>query len=209
VIAPPSRSAAVVLRSAASLYLLFVISIAGTVTNWFRYSPSLEATFVLIVTTLGSVAVLIVWIRCWHSERSWKRVAVVIAVTIGAAGLSFWAQRHAYGTAAPARLQHIERNEVQDVRTGSRVLQYHLELINPYSEARAVLVIRDGVVEKRIDVPLFDRGVASLVQPDQPSDWIVLHPTSSDEILELRTSSYLREARFVIDLKRASAAEVR
>lgn len=190
-----------------AIYFIALIGVVAMLTNWFRYLPSLEAMFVmraLLVPTGVMVALYVVGMKRRRLGATLMIITTAISAIVTSAAI-----RQAYGSFGRPALDHVEQNGEQSVRIGDRTLTYHLELINPYSTARSVLVIREGGAERRIDVPLFRRGVAAFVAADKPADWIQLAPTTTPNVLELRTSSYLREGRFHIDLTTGEAKEIR
>jgi hypothetical protein len=191
-----------------AIYLVAVACVVGFLTNWFRYVPSLEATFVMRTMLLPGILIVVLFFVGRRLLAPLVTALLLLGVAGVSTGLTWVAVREAFGTLRGPALDHIERNGDQTIRLDDRKVLYHLELINPYSSGRSVLVLQDGPTERRVDIPLFKRAIAGYVVADKPADWITLLPTSRPNVLELRTTSYLRAARFEVDLATGIAREV-
>lgn len=199
----------VVLRVLLVAYAVTIVIVAGILTNWFRYAPSLEATYVLGILLATAFVVAVVSFLVARHMSTPTGVFIILVVAAGSFGLTTWAYQHAYGTLIPRpELQHLEKNGDQMLRLGNRTLIYHIELINPYSAGRTVLVIQEDGMSRKIEIPLFSGAVAAYVPADAPSDWASLQPTSTANVVQLRTSHHLREATFHIDLSSGAVREI-
>jgi hypothetical protein len=188
------------------------ICVAGSLTNWFRYPLSGEATFVVVrVCSMAAVSILLhVW-ALRTTSRSPLPTLVALAslvVVVLTAGITM---KEAYGSVVPRfAANHIDKNGDQVVRTRrGRTVHYHLELENPFtSSAKAYLV---GTIDQdafRVLLPL--ESLAGYGEALTPSDWITLKPSGSGELLIATvTVDPTRTQAFTVDLDRRTVVPLR
>lgn len=184
--------------------------IAGLLTNWFRYGPSLEVLFVLAAQIAGllivSVAAIVVRVRRAGA------VPLVIAVVV-ATGVVLWAMKASHGVYLPAwQWNDVTRSPEQELslKTGER-LEYYLEVRNPFaSRSTVIVVITDRRGEHRIRLP-WNASIGSFLSPIDGMEWATLSDVRSDEaaLLLKTTIDPSRPRSFLIDLQREKAREVR
>jgi hypothetical protein len=178
-------------------------------TNWFRYSPSLEATFVLLPLVLGtlvaSVLALVASIKL--SRRGLTNATVVAVATVGAV---VGAQFLAFGQLPALSANHVVKSPVGKVTTADGVLEYWLQLDNPFARSHGeYLVLRSKNEETRVAVPIFDRPADGFLQPLVVEDWGRLIATPDANLLELELGPKLTgKGRFRVDLRKRHAERI-
>ncbi len=199
------------LATSLGLYVLFSVVMAGLLTNWFRYLPSLEDWFVLLPILFVGVLVVVLHILALRSPTPtlW-RVGVPLICAAAGVGVILASMKLAHGRIVSWDRNHDERNGVQTLTSNGTVLSYYLELENPFAEKpSAQLVVVEGGRRLNIPIPLFgSEKTVAVVTANKPSDWCVLQRNSDSRTFLLETTGFLRKAQFVVDLEQKRAAEV-
>jgi hypothetical protein len=182
---------------------------AGLLTNWFRYTPSLEATFVLLPLVLGTlVASALALVAAIKLSRRQLIGAGVIAVA--AAGAVVGAQLKAFGQLPALSTNHVVKSPIGTVTTTEGALQYWLQLENPFARSHGeYLILRGKTEETRVAVPIFDGPAGGFLEPLSAEDWGRLMLTSDANLLELELGPKLiGKGRFRIDLRKRHAERI-
>jgi len=194
------------------IYLVSVLLLAGLLTNWFRYSPSLQDALVLkplVVISLVVVAVHLIAVF-FRKGSLLIRMAPLTATLVAMGILSFFMYT-VQGRFLPSwQTAHLERNGFQYLKSEGGEISYYLELKNPFANShREHLVITRHGREIRIRLPLFGEPKGGYPSPNRPADWCTLEKTEDPDIYLLHTAPALRKASFQINLAEQKAKEVK
>jgi hypothetical protein len=181
----------------------------GLLTNWFRYTPSLEATYVLFPLLLGTlVASSLALVSAKKlSRRHFIGATVIAAATIG---VVIAAQLQAFGQLPALSTNHVLKSPTGTVATAEGPLEYWLQLENPFARSHGeYLILRAKREETRVAVPIFDGPAGGFLAPLVAEDWGRLTLTSDANLLELELGPKLiAKGRFRIDLRKRHAERI-
>ncbi|MGA3162919.1 MAG: hypothetical protein ABSD77_01780 [Verrucomicrobiota bacterium] len=191
--------------SLALIILIFATSIVyvGLLTNWFRYGVSLEALFVIIPLTLGTLlSAIVTTIAYW--KRSTLNFVIAIVATVTAAGFTFAAQREAFGVFPSFYTNDIQKCPIGRIPTSQGEVEYWIELENPFANShREYLFVHRKTDVYRIQIQIFDSGFHAVgyTSANNATDWGELTATSDSNIFLLKLGpSFIPGGRFKINL---------
>jgi hypothetical protein len=201
------------IRALALLLVLLILGAAlllcASLTNWFRYSLSLEATLVLAAAVLGIVAIAIVsYVAYTKNSTGWIAADAFIAVASIAAVLLV--HDHAIGGLPRLHASHREKGPPAVLQTQRGEINYWIELQNPFSADHAeFLVLKDGK-ERRIPIEVFSGPTTGYASAAKPADWATLSLTPDPNIAVLTVGPLLSPSnqRFRIDLTTGTATRL-
>jgi len=184
------------------LYTIGAISVLGFLSNWFRYGFSLEGMLVAASLVISMFVVLPTAIFAFR-RRSSLFSAVLVAAILGSVLVVATAHRGAFGSWFPSPyLNHIESSGIAVLDTNGKTLRYRLELLNPFATShREYLIFNRGTSDEQIQLPIFDNVSSGYLNALQPAEWVVLRPTTDDDVFQVEITYRVAEKFFKVNLQ--------
>lgn len=179
-----------------SFALVLTLSLAGLayfglLSNWFRYEPSLEAIFVSVPLILGVSVSSVLAVLAYRRNSRHLLAGAFVAAGL-AAILVVEAQFHAFGEMPSLYANDVRRSPTGRIVTPQGDVEYWIELRNPFANGhREYVVIRRGVHENRLLVPIFDGPAGAILYGDGVAGWGRLEATSATDVYLLKIGSSL------------------
>lgn len=203
-----SKGQSGILWTSLLFFSLFALALAALLTNWFRYSLSLED--ILVLLPLGIMSIVVVFLHAlalyYRRGNIFLKWGALLSVLIGV-GIALLLTKHAHGYYFPSwYTADVTRNGTQSLKTEKGEMTYYIELKNTFSSSHEEnLVVSLSGQEIRIHLPFPEGSIRGAAISQNPSDWGTLEPTPSSTQYILHTTNYLKEARFLVDLPTRSA----
>lgn len=187
--------------AAVLLYAAGAIAMICLLSNWFRYSLSLEAMLVAAVIITGGTVVLTVGAIAF--KRPSRALVIMLLVTV--LGFCAWItamHRSEFGTwIPPLQFHHVVTSGYATLATRGEMLRYGVELRDPFSSAHEEYLVVDWSGGKReIRLPIFDHAPSGYGGAAETRDWVVLLPTDNENVFVAQIGSYLSDKRFRVDI---------
>jgi len=197
---------------ALAVFVLMNIVFIGILTNWFRYTLSLETTIIIIpLLTFAAVVIPLQIVSLKKKWKSWITLSLSALSIAGAVFLFDLLFKSTFGV-LPS-LSNISRDDIgtstpRTLSTPKGERTYHIELWNTFSSSHTeyLLINRSGT-HRRITIPLFKEEVhGGYSSPEDPAEWAILTPTKREDIYELNVH-ISQGAKFYIDIKNDEVVE--
>jgi hypothetical protein len=193
------------------LFIAAGVVLCGLLTNWFRYSLSLEATFVVVPTLIAIL--IVVWLSYVSYTRDSVRFleidAVVAVISIA---IVLLIHHEAIGGLPHLYLSHNEKGPPAGLQTQRGPVRYWIEIENPFSNQHAefLVLVMDIGKELRIPIQVFGEPTKGYTSAAKPADWGTLSVTSDPNVAILTVGSYLSPSneKFRVDLTTKTATKL-
>ncbi len=187
-----------------TIFILVNIVLIGLLTNWFRYSLSLESTVILIPLLITGGVGVILHYKCLKRNPKNKSViwlpfsSFILTLSI------FTIMSYSAFGELPSRISFddIERSQPLTISTPKGELTYWIELWNTFSDSHAeYLLIEQGGIRKRIKVSIFGQSkVGGYSSSGDRAKWATLIPMQWENVYELKVH-LSSDSKIIINIK--------